>query len=130
MQPFLATLGTITALLLLAAPALAADFNRFPAQTTRAAQAEADAAQIAELKELLRQAQELQKAQQKMQAENAKPGAETVPAKAAGTEAEEKAKDGEKADGEKEEPEKKTARPGCMYRGHTLIWEKVPGTCR
>ncbi len=93
----------------------AGDFHRTPESSSQPLQD----ANLDELKELLRQAQELQQAQQKTPV--------VAPAKAT---SEQDAPDAKTEDDH--ESEKKTeavARPGCMYRGTTLIWEKVPGSC-
>jgi hypothetical protein len=97
-----------------AAPALAQSSSP---KTGSDATAAADRATIEELRKMLEEAKKLQAAQP-----GAKRGA--APAKAA---------DGAKADptapaAEPEEPEP-VQRPGCMYRGTTLIWEQKPGTC-
>jgi hypothetical protein len=111
-----------------AAPAAGSDdFQRYPEASARSAQSELDPAQIEQLKEMLRQAKALEEAAKKKAAEGAKAPA---PAKAA-TAAEKDAGEGdEKKDEEEKEEEKPLTRPGCMYRGTTLIWEKVPGTCK
>ena len=139
MQPRFASLlfaSVLLGLSLAAIPARAGEFQRFPAQSAPPA---SDESQIKELKELLRQAQRLQEAQQAAleKAKSVGRGAQaSPPAKAA--DGEKPAEGGsQKAEGEdgadkrekKEEP-KDVARPGCMYRGTTLIWEKVPGTCK
>ncbi len=147
MQPRFARLLFASVLLglpLAAAPGQAGEFRRFP---EHGAQPASDESQIEELKELLRQAQQLQEGQQRPQqaaqekAKSAGRGAEaSPPAKA--DDAEKLAEGGsQKAEGEdaaqkneekaeEEEEPKDLARPGCMYRGTTLIWEKVPGTCK
>ena len=93
----------------------AGDFRRTPESSSQPLQD----ANLDALKELLLQAQELPQAQQK--------GGVVAPDKAA---SEQDAPDAKTEDDP--ESEKKTeavARAGCMYRGTTLIWEKVPGSC-
>ncbi len=146
MQPRFARLlfaPVLLGLSLAALPGQAGEFRRFPENSARPT---SDESQIEELKELLRQAQQLQEGQQRLRqaaqekAKSAGRGAEaSPPAKAA--DAEKPAEGGsQKAEGEdaaqkneekaeEEEEPKDLARPGCMYRGTTLIWEKVPGTC-
>jgi hypothetical protein len=136
--------SVLLGLFLAAIPAQAGgDLPRFPEQSARPA---SDDSRVAELEELLRQVQELQKAQQVQQAAREKAahvvglGVQASPPVVAADR--EKPEEGglEKAEGsdpaakaeqgaeDKEAPS--AARPGCMYRGPTLIWEKVPGTCK
>lgn len=106
---------TLTGAVGFAPASRAGDFRRTPESSSQPSQE----ANLEELKELLRQAQELQQAQQK--------GGVVAPAKTA---SEQDAPDAKAEDDP--EPEKKpeaVARPGCMYRDTTLIWEKVPGSC-
>lgn len=142
-------------LLFAAATVHGGEFRRFPEPSAQPTSDES----IEELKDLLRQAQALQKAQQKIQqaahqkaaeavgrrpepgspaklAPDAKPE-ESAPGeathdeakKAVGTAGAEAPEKEQKEAEEKEEP-KPLARPGCMYRGNELIWEKVAGSCR
>lgn len=146
----------LSGLLLAAAPVQAGgELHRFPQEGAVSA---ADASRHEGLKELLRQAHQLQKEQQKAEQQaprQAQEGARQKPADAGRRDGasplakaveaelaaaqdavkpedeEEAQKPGDTAEDEAEEaePKKQGTRPGCMYRGTKLIWEKVPGTC-
>ena len=105
---------TLTGAVGFAPASRAGDFHRTPESFSQPSQE----ATLEELKELLRQAQELQ-AQQKDRV--------VAPAEAA---SEQDAPDAKAEDDpESEKKPEAVARPGCMYRDTTLIWEKVPGSC-
>jgi len=125
----------------LASPAAGSgDFRRFPDDAPEPAAAAAEAARVEDLKALLREAQQLQKAQQKLAAEAAKPaapaatpapGTDPAPAVAAvAAGGDTPPSDDAEASDDDETEAPNGARAGCMYRGRTLIWEKVPGTCK
>lgn len=88
-----------------------------PAPTVSASDAGGtDTAQLKELRQMLEEAKKLQEQQKALQDKAA--AGKTAPAKA-----------GEASAEPAEKEKKKLTRPGCMYSGRELIWEKVPGTC-
>lgn len=134
--------------------ALAGELRRFPAYAPESSEPK-DEVGVDELREIIEQARKLKKAREEdARAEDsqhavpapppAKPGfAEKAAAKTAEetvAEAGEDTKPGEDVEpGEDAEadaapkpaatPDVAAGRAGCMYRGTTLIWEKVPGAC-
>ncbi len=128
--------------------ALAGELRRFPAYAPESSPPK-DEVGVDELKEIIDQARELKKAREEdaraEDAQHAVPApppaksgfAEKAAAKTADetvAEAGEDAKPGEdaKADAAPKSaptPDVAAGRAGCMYRGTTLIWEKVPGAC-
>jgi hypothetical protein len=126
----------LAAIIAIASVSGAGDFRRTPDYSADASKE----VNLDELRSLLRQAHELEQTEKSAKTKSA---AGSVPAKPGGDAnadpaAAPKQADGDpKADGkdgsdepvvEAEKPQA-TARAGCMYRGTTLIWEKLPGTC-
>ena len=129
----------LAAIIVIASVSGAGDFRRTPDYSAEAPQE----VNLDELRSLLRQAHELE---QNEKSAKTKSAAGSVPAKAGGdanaasvagpkqADGDPKAAGKDGKDGsdepvaEAEKPEA-TARAGCMYRGTTLIWEKLPGTC-
>jgi hypothetical protein len=142
MQPAFHTLArtlVVLACVLASAQAWSGDLRRFPDPATVPEAAELDAAEVEQLKDLVRIAEELERARASANAsgedesatgEAAPAAPSAVPGPDAGISKAEK--DAGKNDaGKKREAEarKPANRSGCMYRDRTLIWEKVPGTC-
>jgi hypothetical protein len=115
MRVLAASLSMCLALLCVWAVAAAAGTDPSRAGTPTRAASEEQKAQIAELEKLLEEARKLKLAIEAGEGEKGAAKAEAATEKS--------------PRGKNQDPVTPATRPGCMYRGNELLWEKRTGSC-